>query len=92
MDRAEVGRLAKGLGHSWVAIGQTASGRRWFIECACGWGKANPRSGVKHPVTRATDTEAIRSAQHHLTQAVQKVLEKARADGVSERQIVGGRL
>jgi hypothetical protein len=83
MSNAEIGRMARNLGHDRVEIYPTVSGRRFIVRCSCGWG-APQKSGAGSPtITRATFAEAVKSGQHHIRTVVQRHLERARSSGVS---------
>ena len=75
----EVGDLAKRLGHTDVMIAETKSGRRWLVECSCGYGA--PQSNGKPSVTRATFDEAVRTGQWHLRRAVADWQREAERNG-----------
>jgi alkylation response protein AidB-like acyl-CoA dehydrogenase len=68
------------LGHAQVRVQPTKSGRRWELECDCGWGA--PVGG--HPtVTCATELEAAKRAVWHVKSSVDRYLAEQRKSGVS---------
>jgi hypothetical protein len=90
MSNAEIGRIARNLGHDRVEIAPTVSGRRFIVRCSCGWGA--PQKNGSPSITRATFAEAVKSGQHHVRTVVQRHLERARSSGVSVSGSVRGRL
>lgn len=90
MDNAQVAAIARELGHTRVTIRETVSGRRWIVECTCGWGA--PQSGGNPSITRATFNEAVRTGQWHIRSSVQKWLAENRRNGrVSRIEALGVR-
>jgi len=58
--RHSVQEIARRLGHTEVGVVATASGRRWFAYCSCGWASS----------TGSTESVSAQSAVHHVTTAV----------------------
>lgn len=81
LTNKQVGDLARELGHTEVTIAKTASGRRWIVECSCGYGAA--LADGRPTITRATFDEAVRTGQHHLRTSVRAFLERRSRDGLS---------
>lgn len=84
LSTAERRRIAVMLGHAQVKIQPTKSGRRFWIECDCGWG--SPTSSGKTPVTCATELEATKRAIWHVKSSVDKYLADKQKAGVSIHQ------
>lgn len=84
VSMAERRRIAVMLGHAQVKIEPTKSGRRYQIECDCGWGA--PTSSGKPTVTCATELEATKRAIWHVKSSVDKYLDEKRNAGVSIHQ------
>lgn len=78
---AERRRIAVMLGHAQVTIEPTKSGRRYQIQCDCGWGR--PMSDGRPTVTAATELEAAKRGVHHVKSNVDAYLAAQRKAGVS---------
>lgn len=70
MSNAEIGALARQLGHDEVALVQRGS--RWGASCSCGWESREPYWLV---------APAISEAQYHLKKAVKDHLDAERRNG-----------
>lgn len=81
-SRDEFLAVAKYLGHTNLRVYPTASGRRFVVECACGWGGIGPDG--KPRSTRATEAEAVQSLRHHLIKAVHAELSRRRQHGLPD--------
>lgn len=71
MTLTQLREQAAALGHVELSVVNTSSGRRWFVECSCGYRSA----------TRATRALAVDAARHHIEVEVKKV----QTSGVSLR-------
>lgn len=58
--RESIQELGRRLGHTEVGVVATASGRRWFAYCACGWAST----------TGSTEVVSTQAAVHHVTKAI----------------------
>ncbi len=85
MTRAEKVALATELGHAHLSMGPTASGRRFWLRCSCGWGQF---VGDRPTVTTATEIEGVKRLQHHLEKAVADHLRNLAANGATPEQNV----
>lgn len=70
MSNAEIGRIARELGHGEVAL--TQRGSRWGAQCSCGWESREPYWLV---------APAVSEAQYHLRKAVKEHLDNERRNG-----------
>lgn len=79
LTTAERRAIAVALGHERVTVEPTRSGKRWRLECSCGWGR-RLESG-QDTVTRATEAEAARTAVWHVRSSVDRHLAEAQKSG-----------
>jgi hypothetical protein len=77
-----MGKVRAISGHS-MEVRPTPSGRRWVLECSCGYGVA--RWAGDRPSTCATEREAIRKGAYHLVQVDKQTAMRDRVNGVSTR-------
>ncbi len=85
MTRAEKVALATELGHAHLSMGPTASGRRFWCRCSCGWGAF---VGERPTVTAATEVEGVKRLQYHLEKAVSDHLSAVSRNGATPEQNV----
>lgn len=81
LTRQQLAERAEQLGHTQLRMYKTKSGKRWVLECACGWGGLRPDG--RPSVTRATREEALSTLQWHLWKALDDEYQARVRNGVS---------
>jgi hypothetical protein len=63
--------LGQQLGHKGGRVLPTESGKRFVMECSCGW----------RSTTRATWKEAVRAGIHHVESSARRYVDEKRRNG-----------